>query len=149
MTALRFLVALAVAVPAMAIAQSSPPEPSSKKTFFPAVARGDFERAAAMVKGDVQVLSTVVNTVGAASLTPAQFFERVRNCELRAFYAKDGQPNSTVATWMCPLTRSKANPNRSRVILVEVAFEGDRVRLSDYFQQDSTRPVPPAKRRAN
>lgn len=119
------------------------------KTFFPAIARGDFERAGAMVKGDVRVLSSAVKTVGATSLSPGQFFDRVRNCDLRAFYAADGEPNSTMASWMCSLKRSKANPNRSRVILAKVTFEGDHVRLSDYFQQDSTRPAPPAKRSAN
>ena len=113
------------------------------KTFFPAIARGDFDRAAAMIEGDVQVLSTEVRTVAATSLSPAQFFERVRNCYLRAFYAKDGEPNTTIASWMCPLRPSKVNPNRSRVILVKVAFDGDHVRLSDYFQRDSMRPAPP------
>lgn len=142
------MLTIALAVPAAALAGTPASEPPSKKAFFPAIVRGDHDRAAAMIQGDVRVLSTAVPTVGAASLSPAQFFDRVRNCYLRAFYGKDEERNQVIASWMCPLQPSRRNPNRSRVILVNVAFEGDHVRLSDYFQQDSTRPAPPPNLRA-
>ena len=137
------LLAALAAIPAMAAAQEPAAEPASKKNFFPAIVRGDLDGAAAMIHGDVQVLSTEVRTVGSASLTPAQFFERVSRCYLRAFYGKDEEPNAVIATWMCALQPTKGNPNRSRVILVKTTFEGDHVRLSDYFQRDSMRPAPP------
>jgi hypothetical protein len=134
--------ASALVVPVAAGAQPPAAEPASQKTFFAAIARGQFAEAAAMIKGDVRVLPAEVAGVGSASLRPAEFIDRVRDCYLRSFYKKDGEPG-VLAAWMCPLTPSATNPNQSWVILVQVVFEGDRVRLSDYFQRDSTRPAPP------
>lgn len=138
-TCLALLIALA---PMAASAE----EPASKKTFFSAVERRDFDGAARMITGDVGV-ATQAGTLGQASLTVPQFIDRIRDCYVRSLFAKDEEPNSVVAAWMCPLQRSGANPNRSRVIVVKVNFEDDRVRLSQYSQSDSTRRAPPPTRR--
>lgn len=130
---------------ALAPTAASAKEPASKKTFFPAVARGDFDGASRMTIGDVGVAATEAGTLGQASLTVPQFIDRIKDCYVRDLFAKEEEPNSVVAAWMCPLRQSGTNPNRSRVIVVKVDFEDDRVRLSQYSQADSPRRAPPRR----
>jgi hypothetical protein len=109
--------------------------------FFPAVKRGDIAAAKAMIDGEVIVAEWERDRLRRTSFTPAQFFDRVKSCRYDNGFVMKDDPDVEFGVWLCPLRRSRVNPNRSKTIMVQANFKGERVTLESYNEQESTIPA--------
>ena len=126
------------------IASAASAQATSDHSFFPAIMRGDIAGAEAQIAGDVKIADWEQARLKRKSLTPAEFFERVKPCYFRIAFAKSDDKNVEVGVWMCALTPTATNPNLSKTILVQASYQGDKVSLDSYSEEESAKPAPPA-----
>jgi len=123
-------------------ASAASSQATSDHIFFPAVMRGDIDGAKAMIIGNVEIADWERARLKRKSMTPAEFFERVKPCYFRIAFMKTEDKNTEVGVWMCALTPTKTDPNVSKTILVQALYKGDKVALDSYSEQESMKPAP-------
>ena len=135
------VIALLTPVFAM-IASAASAQATSDHIFFPAIMRGDIAGAEAMIAGRVKIADWERKRLKRKSFTPAEFFDRVTPCHFRVAFAKADDKNVEVGVWMCALTPTASDPNLSRTILVQASYQGDKVSLDSYSEEESLKPAP-------
>lgn len=124
------------------LATSALSRTTSDHAFFPAVMRGDIEAAKAMIIGNVEIADWERSRLNRKSLTPTEFFERVKPCYFRMAFAKTEDKNTEVGVWMCALSPTKSDPSLSKTVLVQASYKADKVSLNSYSEEKSTNPAP-------